>query len=286
MNEFKPIRFETECMEKYARLFEQCFPANGKFNQEYLRWLYVANPLGCAIGFDAWNGNEIAAHYVTVPMEVEIEGRQERVLLSLNTATHPNYQGRGLFTKLAELTYEAAASHGFHSVYGIANANSTPGFVRKLGFQLVEPLAAKVGIGSLGVDFSCVRARAQFRATWTDSSLAWRCANPNNPVTLRRCNDRLQVYAPAMGSGLPAYAELAFDQTIQIELSDRPSLLSPMRLYLGLEPKACPVSRRYVDIPQRFRPSPLNLIYKPLVSSPIRLDPGHMSLSFIDFDAY
>lgn len=286
MNEYIPIRFEPHITAKYVELFAQCFPATSKYNQDYLDWLYQRNPFGPAVGFDAWDGDELAAHYVGVPIEVQIEGRQVRALLSLNTATHPNYQGRGLFIKLAERTYEAAAAQGFDAVFGVANANSTPGFVRKLGFQLVEPLAAKVGLGSLGIDLARVAQQAQFRTTWTAAALAWRCANPNNPVMLRAHGDRVQLHAHARGLGLSAYAELLFPNLNILSTPVVAPMLSPVRLYLGLTPITCPISRRYLDIPQRLRPSPLNFIYKRLAGSTNQIAQGRVSFSFIDFDAY
>lgn len=286
MNDCTPIRFDSHMTAKYVDLFAQCFPSASKYNHDYLEWLYQRNPFGRAVGFDAWDGEILTAHYVGVPVDVKIDGRPARALLSLNTATHPRYQGRGLFVKLAERTYEAATAQGFDAVIGVANANSTPGFVRRLGFQLVEPLAAKVGIASLGIDLPCIEQRAQFSTAWTADALSWRCANPNNPVVLRTCSDRVQLYAKAMGFGLPVYAELSFPNQDALSTSVSTPMLSPMRLYLGLTPISCPISWRYLDIPQRLRPSPLNFIFKRLAGPTNQLTRGQVSFSFVDFDAY
>src|SRR5690349_12069268 len=132
---FAPIRTDAAALAQYGALFQACFPMTDKFTPRYLQWLYVDNPDGKAVGYDAWDGERLAAHYVCIPARAWVEGAQVPVLLSLNTATHPDYQGKGLFTKLASMTFEAGAAQGFDGVYGVANANSTPGFVRKLGFQ-------------------------------------------------------------------------------------------------------------------------------------------------------
>lgn len=283
-----PIQFEPEIMFRYINLFSECFPAAGKFNLNYLEWLYKCNPCGKAIGFDAWDEDKLVAHYVVAPAIVRIDGSNMRALLSLNTATHPLYQGRGLFIKLAERTYASAADQGYQAVFGVANLNSTPGFVRKLGFQLVEPLEAKIGLGPLGIDFERLAEQAQFHTYWTKESLQWRCENPNNPVALRQKDERLQLYVPAIGVGLPAYAEEAVQKGIKFEYSKhvRQPLLSPVRLYLGLSPAGCKRTYSYVDIPKRFRPSPLNFIYKTLGVAPQKLNSGQVSFSFLDFDAY
>ncbi len=288
MINFSPIQFKSEAIFEYLKLFSKCFPANEKFNLNYLEWLYKKNPCGPALGYDAWDGEKLVAHYVVMPTNVFVDGLNIRGLLSLNTATHPLYQGRGLFTKLAEYTYASAAEQGFHAVFGVANANSTPGFVKKLGFQLVEPLDAKVGLGSLRVDLERVEEMAQFRTCWTRESLEWRCSNPNNPVLMRTKGVRLQLFALAKGLGLHVYAEQTIQNGLELGglIQGGPSKISPLRLYLGLSPADCKRANCYVDIPQHFRPSPLNFIYKDLRCVPQQIEPGRVSFSFMDFDAY
>lgn len=286
MIELRTIHTDINAELAYVDLFGACFPGVAKFNLRYLQWLYNANPMGSPVGFDAWDGSKLAAHYVTIPMQSRIAGEPARVLLSLNTATHPLYQGQGLFTRLAERTYEAAAEAGYKAIIGVANANSTPGFVRKLGFQLVEPLTVKVGAGPLRLDMT-ESLSAQFRTDWSAAAIDWRCANPNNAVAARKGSDRWQFYARAFGSPLPAYAELAPQVVDSWEAPERSWLLSPLRLYIGLAPASGRgANHTYIDVPRRLRPSPLNFIYKPLQSTTHRLERGDVSFSFLDFDAY
>jgi len=183
--QFVPIGFDQQTLAEYSALFSACFPSTNKFTPAYIAWLYVRNPDGNAFGFDAREDGVLAAHYVCIPAQARIDGRTVRVLLSLNTATHPRFQGQGLFTKLAAMTFDAAAGAGFEGIYGVANANSTPGFIRKLGFQLVRPLDALVGVGRTGAVDDRARPCA-FERLWTTQALDWRCANPDNPVACRR----------------------------------------------------------------------------------------------------
>jgi len=283
--DFRRVTVERDLLGSYVNLMQTCFPGSRKYNINYLQWLYVDNPHGQVVGYDAWDDDHLAAHYVCIPTLAQIEGTPVKALLSLNTATHPNYQGRGLFTKLAERTYATASAEGINSIYGVANANSTPGFVRKLGFQLVEPLDAKVGLGFLHIDPAVVESNAQFKRIWTRSNLAWRCANPNNPIVTRNLDMRTQFHATAVQNFLSIYAELS--ATNFIDSSDNSSTsLRPWRLYIGLEPLGAIHDRFYADIPQRFRPSPLNFIYRSLTTKTEKLEKGNISFSFLDFDAY
>jgi len=279
-----PIRLDTAALALYGELFKACFPMTGKFTPRYLEWLYLDNPDGKAVGYDAWDGERLAAHYVCVPARAWVEGLDVPVLLSLNTATHPDYQGQGLFTRLASMTFEAGASQGFDGVYGVANANSTPGFVRKLGFQLVRPLEARVGLGGLRHGLKPPAAELSFERSWSAAALRWRCANPHNPVFMRNGGDKLRFHAAASGNKLPAYAEL---EAQGMALPARPGpLLSPLRLFIGLAPDTSSNYWNYASIPMRLRPSPLNLIYRSFAPRVAALDPARIAFSFLDFDAY
>ena len=50
---------------------------------------------------NAFYNNELVAHYVTIPVVYKFNDKTLNGLLSLNTATKAEHQGKGLFTKLA-----------------------------------------------------------------------------------------------------------------------------------------------------------------------------------------
>lgn len=282
MMNFVPVRCDEAAYADYVRLFADCFPGVSKFTRDYIDWLYRSNPEGKVVGFDACDGDRLVAHYVCIPGRALVGGKEVDVLLSLNTATHPDYQGKGLFTKLADLTYAAGAAQGFDCVYGVANANSTPGFTRKLGFQLVGPLRACVGIGPLGIDFSGATS-LQFRRIWSEQALEWRCSRPVNRVIGRSGRDRTTLLAPALYRGAClAAAELDGRELI----STFGGFVSPLRLFIGRVPSAWQRKALYVDIPDKLRPSPLNLIYRSLSGRLGAIDLDDVFLSFLDFDAY
>jgi GNAT superfamily N-acetyltransferase len=284
---YAPLQYDAALLARYGDLFKACFPMTDKFTPAYLDWLYAANPDGRAVGFDAWDGERLAAHYVCVPARAWVEGREVPVLLSLNTATHPDYQGKGLFTTLAAMTYEAGQAAGFDGVYGVANANSTPGFVRKLGFQLVRPLEARIGLGGLHHAAKPPADALSFERHWSGAALRWRCANPHNPVFVRRGGGKLRFHAAAAGHKLPAYAELDDAQAGNTPTAaDAAPMLSPLRLFIGLAPDVSSRYWNYASIPMRLRPSPLNLIYRSFTPRVAALDPARIAFSFLDFDAY
>lgn len=286
MIDFHPVRCDDAAYSDYMSIFAKCFPSAKGYSREYLDWLYRCNPDGPVVGFDARDGDRLVAHYVCIPARARIGGEEVRVLLSLNTATHPDYQGKGLFTQLAERTYAAGAALGYDCVYGVANANSTPGFTRKLKFQLVGPLRAMVGIGSFGIDFESLSG-LQFRRSWSSNALAWRCGSPLRPVISRKKYGRRIFLAPALiGGACMAAAE--FDEASLTDDLESPvsGFASPLRLFIGLIPSAAERPSFYIDIPHALRPSPLNLIYRSLSGRVESINLDKVFFSFLDFDAY
>lgn len=284
--EFERCGHGEQDLAEYVELFRACFPGAGKLaNRDYLRWLYADNPAGTVVGFNAREGGRLAAHYVCVPMQVALDGVRVRALLSLNTATHPDFQGRGLFTRLAELTYQAGAEAGARLVYGVANANSTPGFLRKLGFGLVASLQSRVGIGPLGrFDWARVTA-ARFRLTWPREQLPWRLRNPANPVRATRLRDGSLGFAAASGRPwLHAWAQLPAAAADAVPEA-REGAPVGARVWLGLMPAGSGRFGLYPHLPQRLRPSPLNLIVRGL-DGPVALAGGEVFFDFLDFDAF
>lgn len=270
-----------ESIEGHIALFARAFPGAAHFRADYLRWLYFENPAGAVVGVDAQAEGRLAATYVTIPARLKVDGQLTRGLLSLNTATDPDFQGKGLFTRLANAVFERATAEGFSCVYGIANANSTPGFTRKLGFDLVEPLRAAIGLGhGYCADLAAAHHEARLAREWNPEELAWRLRNPANRVRAHAvAADVTEFRAPTPYPLLEATAAL-------------PGTFAPARrahltpaVYLGTVPARVARRGAFVDIPSRLRPSPLNLIFRSLVGTS-RIARGEATISFLDFDAF
>jgi GNAT superfamily N-acetyltransferase len=275
----RPAGTSPAQLAAYSSLLNTTFGTQ-KFTPEALAWRYRDNPAGTVVGADAWDGERLAAHYVACPLEARIDGEVVRGLLSLNTATHPDYQGRGLFTQLAERAYEQGAQAGHGFVIGVANAQSTPGFLRKLAFQDVGRLHAGV-LAGLPNRFST--ASVQYQGEWRADLLAWRLANPEGRYTVARRGGLTCVWAKThlplvqCGAFIPYSGELA--AVAQAPLA--------ATLFLGLEPRMSLGRQGFLPIPRRLRPSPLNLIWRPLSeAAPKALKPDAVALNFLDFDAY
>lgn len=265
----------------YASLLSEVFGKPELFTTDYVKWQYADNPDGAIVGFNAYAGETLAAHYVTQPMEAVIHGSRHSGLLSLNTATHPGHQGKGLFVKLADRTYQHAAEHGYDFVIGVANQNSVHGFTKKLGFQLVGQLHALLGIGTL--PYTDDLSSFSYYKEWSPAALAWRLRNPVN--TYGVSVDRSVTVSSATAYPLINATLGRFDKK-KHDVKPSPASVSMLNLWLGVDRNITSKTNFYFNIPNRLRPAPLYLIFKPLKTGlgPLHFDDVYFQA--LDFDAY
>lgn len=279
--DLRPLDLSPEGIHAVTALLRQVFPDARHFTEAVVDWEYVRNPDGPAVGYNAWVGDELAAHYVTIPLVARVNGTEERGLLSLNTATAPAHQGKGLFTKLADSTYRYAAKHGHGFVIGVANANSTHGFVNKLGFQSVSPLRAMAGAGPLPAPQAAV---VQYERLWHPEALRWRLAHPLYRYTVKHEGDRGALLSERSQFGARLLLGVLPLRALDgITVTEHRGPL-PFRIWVGLDPALRWTFRPYVNIPVRLRPSPLNLIFKDLTGQGRTLDPAQVRFQALDFD--
>ncbi len=272
---------DAKSIEEYSTLLSRVFAKPNLFTTAYLNWQYADNPDGKIVGFNAFSGDSLAAHYVTQPMQAVIDGQKRKGLLSLNTATHPDHQGKGLFVKLADQTYQYAADNGYDFVIGVANQNSVHGFTKKLGFQLVGQLHAMLGIGKL--PHSNDLSGFSYARYWTQEALSWRLRNPNNNYGVSLGHDIVISSATAY----PAIsATLGVFNRSDYSVSHQKEPFSLLNLWIGANKDITSETNLYFNIPNRLRPAPLYLIFRSLNNNISPLDFNDVYFQALDFDAY
>ncbi len=277
--ELRPLELTTAGLAPVTDLLRLVFPGAAHFTPEVLRWQYVDNPDGPAVGFNAWSGGTLAGHYVTIPMRAMVDGVEEAGLLSLNTATHPQHQGKGLFTRLAEATYAAGAGQGKGFVVGVANANSTPGFTRKLAFQLVAPLAARLGLGPL--PWRPTAPPPRFAPLHDADKLRWRLAHPAYRYTRAEQDGHTLLLSARRMKGFRFVLGLEPDHACP----HLPPAAAPLlKVFIGMDPAMRWGRSLYVDLPMRLRPAPLNFIFRDLSGQGRHFDPRTVRFHATDFD--
>ena len=268
---FVKTDWKSENLKLYSDLLSKVFTDTKKYTSEFLDWQYSKNPNGKVVGFDAFYGSELAAHYVTIPVQYNFNDEIVKGLLSLNTVTHPQHQGKGLFTKLAERTYDYGAEQEYKFVIGVANQNSTHGFLKKLGFNLISPLdvqifTGKPKAGKINSDL--------IKSEWSSESAAWRLTNPSaNYLNNNSCVSS-KTHLKLIHAILSKRTEFKTEKLI--------SKSSSLKMTIGLNIK----NKLKVNLPASLKPSPLNLIFKPLGDFKKQVNKTNIYFELIDFDAY
>ncbi|MBO4926895.1 MAG: GNAT family N-acetyltransferase [Clostridiales bacterium] len=123
----------------FADLYTLCF--NVPMDGSEVDWRYASNPMNDIFSWIAVENGQVVANYSVSPIEVMHKGKPVKCALSLNTMTHPDFSGRGLFIQLANMVYKDLKDKGYAFVMGFPNNISNRTFVNKLGWRdiLVMP---------------------------------------------------------------------------------------------------------------------------------------------------
>ena len=265
------VKTDASALNEILQLMRLAFEGHAdKFSPDYMKWQYADNPVGEIVGFNAYMGDVLAAHYVTMPIYMNIEGKKTLGVLSLNTATHPEHRGKRLFTILAEKTYQYAAENGYKFVIGVANAQSTHGFIKHLGFKLIGPLTFKVGVGQ----HLYQRKDYTFTRYWDKEIMDWRLKNPS--MEYYKNGDVI------VGPIKPGFKKLVYHDGAGLvnlkKLRGR-----PFNLYIGY---GADLSKGlYCGVPKFVKHSPFNLIFRDLTGGTLpEVTKDNILFELIDFD--
>jgi GNAT superfamily N-acetyltransferase len=295
-------------------LLRRVFPDATRISRlEYLRWLYEESPFGPVIEANLDDAEGRAGHYALVPLALTSDGAPCAGALSLNTAVDERVRGGGVFVRLATEAIEAAQRQGVRMIVGVANANSTPGFLRRLSFELVSPLPATVllplpgrpqhlrsawadvsafaagGVAADGLEpLLAAPARGLARA-WTPETLRWRLAAPGSRYALHRSEHTLAVTTVDRSNRVPVAVLLKVFASVPPSAAERHAIVraacrvhrAPLAVHVGLNEM---VAFRGLALPKRLRSSPLNLIVRYLDNVPPKNAVSRFE--FLDFDAY
>jgi GNAT superfamily N-acetyltransferase len=111
---------------------------------ELFRWKHVDNPFGRSIGLVAEEGGQIVGLRTFMRWDlITPEGGALRCARAVDTATHPDHQGKGIFRRLTEEAIEVARGDGISMIFNTPNEKSKPGYL-KMGWREVGVIGALV----------------------------------------------------------------------------------------------------------------------------------------------
>lgn len=142
-------------LSEIESLYKDCF---GKLNtDDYFKWRYLNNPYDDIQIIVAINASKLVSFYAVSPRELLFKNQTFKTAISLNTMTHPDYRGRGLFVTLADKLYKNLYNQGYEMVWGYPNNISHRTFISKLQWNnIYEIPTLENNIGDINIDkISC-----------------------------------------------------------------------------------------------------------------------------------
>ncbi|MGH9210716.1 MAG: GNAT family N-acetyltransferase [Acidimicrobiales bacterium] len=162
-------------------------------DEQYTRffaWKHRENPFGPSPAWVAIEDGRVVGFRTFLRWQFARDDATVDAVRAVDTATHPDYQGRGIFSKLTYHALDELMELGVAFVFNTPNDNSRPGYL-KMGWRLVDRLA-----------------------------VAARPRSPLSLVRLARARTPADKWSTGCSTGLPAPEALA-DETAVATLLDR-----------------------------------------------------------------
>jgi len=114
-------------------------------DEAFFGWKHEQNPFGPSPMWVACDGDRVVGFRTFLRWEFVLENhpRVIRAVRAVDTATDPEYQGRGIFTKLTLAALDELRAEGVDMVFNTPNDKSLPGYL-KMGWRVVGHLPVSI----------------------------------------------------------------------------------------------------------------------------------------------
>lgn len=117
--------------------------SSSKKSEEVWRYKHIDNPFGESLVLLAEENSEIIGVRAFMRWKWQIGNKSYSAFRAVDTATHPEHQGKGIFKKLTLKALEIAKNDGDHFVFNTPNSQSKPGYI-KMGWEEIGKLPISV----------------------------------------------------------------------------------------------------------------------------------------------
>jgi len=115
--------------------------------EEVWRFKHIENPFGKSLVLVAENRGTIVGVRAFMRWKWKSGSNEYFAFRAVDTATHPDYQGKGIFKQLTLKALEIGESEGSHFVFNTPNQNSKPGYLR-MGWKEIGKLDIRIIISN------------------------------------------------------------------------------------------------------------------------------------------
>jgi len=124
----------------------------------FFAWKHEENPFGASLAWVAEEAGRIIGFRTFMRWEFEQGAEVVRAARAVDTATHPDHRGKGIFSRLTLHSLDELQAAGVAFVFNTPNDQSRPGYL-KMGWQVLGRLPTVVRPSSLAAVGRMARAR-------------------------------------------------------------------------------------------------------------------------------
>jgi len=116
---------------------------SSKKTEAVWRYKHIENPFGKSLILVAVENDTIIGVRALMRWKWQLGKQVFSALRAVDTATHPEHQGKGVFKKLTLKAIEIAKEHGDDFIFNTPNTQSLPGYL-KMGWEEVDKLKIRI----------------------------------------------------------------------------------------------------------------------------------------------
>lgn len=117
-------------------------------SEEYFSWKHFKNPFGKSFLFLAKENEELIGVRAFMQWKFKRDLTTVTAVRAVDTATHPDHQGKGIFKKLTLHAVDVCKDKGVDMVFNSPNSSSRPGYL-KMGWKDNGKMPLLIGPGSI-----------------------------------------------------------------------------------------------------------------------------------------
>jgi GNAT superfamily N-acetyltransferase len=103
-------------------------------SEAFWRWKHIENPFGSSPVLLAEADGQLVGVRAFMRWEWQQSDKVIKAVRAVDTATHPDHQGKGIFKKLTRQLVEQCRDEDVHFIFNTPNVSSMPGYL-KMGWQ-------------------------------------------------------------------------------------------------------------------------------------------------------
>jgi GNAT superfamily N-acetyltransferase len=142
-------------------------------NATFFAWKHRDNAFGESPAWVAVDGDQVVGLRTLMRWEFHTPAGPARAVRAVDTATHPDHQGRGIFSALTMRAVNELRAEGVDFIFNTPNDKSRPGYL-KMGWQPVGRLPTGLQPASIPAlpRIAAARVPAELWSTPTEAGLA------------------------------------------------------------------------------------------------------------------